>query len=440
MRRSIRLPAVQSVPLAVRSLRLRRPSSLPTRPSSLPAWRWIGVAVASRSVGGGGACLQTDRVLHGPRYGSRSRNSSPPRWNWLPSSGKLIRWPATWHPPKRGNFSRRSSNALDCEKSQWYCRGLKWNQSRSKLGWRKGSRRRQGMRKPSLPVWPLHRFLRSPCRFDRPGSGGSRKRSFPPILAWTSKPGWESLSCFSVLRAGREARNLRRQFTSGSLATQGIAKAPLGAAIDESVVPKTSPDAPICEHDAQVHVRSDSMRPDEERFAPGKVRSVAGPPAMATPRAQALEQAGDSDVPINRIDAGPLRPAIAPRDAQPSSLPTPRNEFLAATHPPSSSEPFCRPSQPREREIETNFGGVFYLLNAALQLGLYGDFTTPMQPGLALPVWDFLALAGRELAGSAIRRRSALAVAGRVGRTRATTKRPGRSSTRQTAGKCHRTG
>ena len=119
---------------------------------------------------------------------------------------------------------------------------------------------------------------------------------------------------------------------------------------------------------------------------------------MATPRAQALERAGDSDVPTNRIDAGPLSSTIAPR-AQPSSLPTPRDEFLAATHPPSSSEPFRRPSQPREREIETNFGGVFYLLNAALQLGLYGDFTTPMQPGLALPVWDFLALVGRELAG-----------------------------------------
>ena len=72
---------------------------------------------------------------------------------------------------------------------------------------------------------------------------------------------------------------------------------------------------------------------------------------------------------------------------------------MAATHPLSSlAEPF-RPSQPREREIETNFGGVFYLLNAALQLGLYGDFTTPMQPGLALPVWDYLALVGRELAG-----------------------------------------
>ena len=38
------LPTVQSVPLAVPFLRLRRPSSLPTRPSSLLVWHWTGVS------------------------------------------------------------------------------------------------------------------------------------------------------------------------------------------------------------------------------------------------------------------------------------------------------------------------------------------------------------------------------------------------------------
>jgi hypothetical protein len=237
-----------------------------------------------------------------------------------------------------------------------------------------------------------------------------------PVLAMPIRPPWQRwvaetelppdlgveeqawLGIALVLqRAPRWAR--RAEFAEAIhkwiIATQGMLNAPLGAAKDESVVPKTAHDAPIREQDAQAHVPSESMHPGGERIAPRKVRSVAGLPAMATPRAQALEPAGDSDVPTKRIDAGPLTPA--PRDAQPSSLPTPRNE-MAATHPPSSSEPF-RPSQPREQEIETNFGGAFYLLDAALQLGLYGDFTAPMQPGLALPVWDFLALVGRELAG-----------------------------------------
>jgi hypothetical protein len=238
-----------------------------------------------------------------------------------------------------------------------------------------------------------------------------------PVLAMPIRPPWQRcveetelpadlgvqeqawLGIALVLqRAPRWARSAEfaERIHKWILATQGIPKSRLGAAKDEPVVHRT--DGPIREQRAQMYGPSDAVRTSEERFAPGDVRSVAGPPAMATPSADALGRA-DSDVPINRIDAEPLSSIIAPRDAQPSSLPTPRNEFLAATYPPSSSEPVRRPSQPREREIETNFGGVFYLLNAALQLGLYGDFTIPMQPGLALPVGDFLALVGGELAG-----------------------------------------
>lgn len=49
--------------------------------------------------------------------------------------------------------------------------------------------------------------------------------------------------------------------------------------------------------------------------------------------------------------------------------------------------------------VITGHGGIFYLTNVALALGYYGDFTMPAQPGLALPVWDFLALVGRRFAG-----------------------------------------
>src|SRR5439155_1567674 len=44
-----------------------------------------------------------------------------------------------------------------------------------------------------------------------------------------------------------------------------------------------------------------------------------------------------------------------------------------------------------ETRIDTAFGGLFYLLNLALALELYGDFTMPAHTGIALPVWDFLA-------------------------------------------------
>ncbi|HEX9372262.1 MAG TPA: hypothetical protein VF897_14700 [Roseiflexaceae bacterium] len=52
--------------------------------------------------------------------------------------------------------------------------------------------------------------------------------------------------------------------------------------------------------------------------------------------------------------------------------------------------------------VETAYGGVFYLINVALFLGLYGDFMNPAAPGLALPVWDFVALFGQAWLGAQI--------------------------------------
>lgn len=52
-----------------------------------------------------------------------------------------------------------------------------------------------------------------------------------------------------------------------------------------------------------------------------------------------------------------------------------------------------------EEWVETEFGGLFYLINLGIFLGLYGDFTTPDEPGLQLNIWDFVALVGRELVG-----------------------------------------
>jgi hypothetical protein len=55
-----------------------------------------------------------------------------------------------------------------------------------------------------------------------------------------------------------------------------------------------------------------------------------------------------------------------------------------------------------EAKIETALGGVFYLINLGLSLNLYGDFTTPLQPGIPLNIWDFVALVGLQLLGEKI--------------------------------------
>jgi hypothetical protein len=77
-------------------------------------------------------------------------------------------------------------------------------------------------------------------------------------------------------------------------------------------------------------------------------------------------------------------------------------DYPSATHPipaePSiESEPFT--FFPETCSVETAFGGIFYLLNVALALGLYGDFTQPRAPGIELSPWDWLALIGREWFG-----------------------------------------
>jgi hypothetical protein len=105
----------------------------------------------------------------------------------------------------------------------------------------------------------------------------------PPVLG-VDEQDWLGIALV-LQRAPRWARSAEfaeaiRKWIIGS---QGIAKAPLGAAKDEPAAPETAPDAPICEQDAQVHVPSESMHPGGERIAPRKVRSLPGPPAVATP-------------------------------------------------------------------------------------------------------------------------------------------------------------
>lgn len=54
-------------------------------------------------------------------------------------------------------------------------------------------------------------------------------------------------------------------------------------------------------------------------------------------------------------------------------------------------------------EFSSSAGGIFYLANVALALGLYGDFTQPRRPGIGLPFWDFLALVGDRVLGPIFR-------------------------------------
>lgn len=72
---------------------------------------------------------------------------------------------------------------------------------------------------------------------------------------------------------------------------------------------------------------------------------------------------------------------------------------------PATTQPMLMPDleeAPLVETVFTGFGGLFYLLNLTLLLGVYADFSAPLNPGLALSPWDFLSIIGYELAGPAL--------------------------------------
>ena len=100
---------------------------------------------------------------------------------------------------------------------------------------------------------------------------------------------------------------------------------------------------------------------------------------------------------------GPTPPGAIASDPRPESS----SPSLRPPAPGRSAEP--RPAPLRsvalctnevttdDAAVHTSFAGLFFLVNVATDLGLYGDFTSPMQRTIDLPVWDFLALTGRAL-------------------------------------------
>jgi hypothetical protein len=126
---------------------------------------------------------------------------------------------------------------------------------------------------------------------------------------------------------------------------------------------------------------------------------VLAPVASATAgsaRAAAVEAPGgdgDGATPsAETISPAPVIAAAAKIDApvRASEREGPTNEPVRLPEP--SSEP-----------VQTSFGGVFYLVNLAIQLEIYGDFTQPAGRNPEVPLGRFLARIAERACGEAIR-------------------------------------
>jgi hypothetical protein len=150
--------------------------------------------------------------------------------------------------------------------------------------------------------------------------------------------------------------------------------------------------------------------PAKDARTPGGTKTVlARPPPPDVERR--TPDAGDGAV-STRIESSDNLPPAVPRatPAPPPIFPNgsplhdrgleDRSETgLRAAFPNDPGESALLPDAPQQDCIATEWGGVLYLVNLALAAGLYPDFTAPGQAGLALPLWDFLALLGERMIG-----------------------------------------
>jgi len=161
-----------------------------------------------------------------------------------------------------------------------------------------------------------------------------------------------------------------------------------------------------------------------------------------------LEQPAESPDATGGLGGSPARPEESAASAQPREDAEPlqaqggqaeRSAAIARTvveAPPMQAQdspvvpaPSARSKDVSAAEqaarIRTKFGGIFYLLNAALALKLYADFTSPRGSNLRISPWDWLALIGRDWFGREFVRDPVWKLlAGLAGRERRRLRRP----------------
>lgn len=165
----------------------------------------------------------------------------------------------------------------------------------------------------------------------------------------------------------------------------------------------------------QGHPSANPM-PDSDHAA-AQLAYAAPTPGQASPPASLRGSYATAPADAMRlVQTALVEPALAVPQPPPGLGPTGSTEAPASMNLPVPAPPPPRP-QPAVRRtpiaeapagvtdiapdglVKTQSGGVFYLINLGLFLELYGDFTSPLKPGLALPIWDFVALVGRHLVG-----------------------------------------
>ncbi len=206
----------------------------------------------------------------------------------------------------------------------------------------------------------------------------------------------------SVVRSGEFAATVRRWRDTR---TDPVTRPPGSVSVS---VPRSEDSPP-----ASVAKREPSSEPEAGRTPstpspqPGsRVSSKSLDPPVSQRPLGSAHNAPVTIVPGITVSAAPPTPAISPETPPPLAMSIPGNATPARFTPAPLSQtatPDEAPSPlPFRGWVDTEFGGLFYLVNVALLLELYGDFTSPLKSCLDTPLWDFIAVLGRELVGEAL--------------------------------------
>ncbi len=154
---------------------------------------------------------------------------------------------------------------------------------------------------------------------------------------------------------------------------------------------KHSPDDARRATESRVIAGEEVARPADFQASP-EPGSADSPSHETHSRSSPVEHGGAIDGPAGSTDPS-ASPRIVSRDgsADGSTVPSAEAESTIGV--------VALPQAPLVDRVATEWGGVLYLAGVAIALDLYRDFTRPASPGLALPLWDFLALLGVRFIG-----------------------------------------
>jgi hypothetical protein len=145
----------------------------------------------------------------------------------------------------------------------------------------------------------------------------------------------------------------------------------------------------------QITLKSQSVEHDASRQIAEATESVLGDLLrVETSRATATDISAYAEAKVVASTTGPATVQLIGHEFEPD--PTQKTE-------PVPQKPLeTVPPVNKVSGVETAFGGVLFLLNVALYLRLYSDFTSPHETNLELDIWDFISLLGLKFIGEDI--------------------------------------